>query len=59
MMTPTPDALALSVGELSETVKELVRIIQSFPNYAKLGGEIERRLTGVYQKASRAKDRVT
>ncbi len=55
---------ALSIIELAENQKELVRIIKSFPNYAKLlktiqGPALEGRLEAVYKKASSAKARLT
>lgn len=56
MFDPTPEAE--SIVELSETVKELVRILQCHVNLGKLGHEFDRRLADAYRKASRAKDRV-
>ncbi len=52
-----------AIVELAECVKEMVRIVKSFPNYDKLlktiqGPSIEGRLTSVYKKASSAKNRM-
>ena len=47
-----------SIIELAETVKELVRIIQCFPNFNRLSEHLKNRLGDVYRKASKAKERV-
>lgn len=47
-----------SIVELSEAIKELVRIIRCFPNASNLQDGVQRRLDIVYGKAAIAKDRV-
>lgn len=50
----TPEQIAIT--ELAETVKELVRLIQTLA--PKMADHVRRRLDDVYKKASQAKNRM-
>ncbi len=48
----------LAIEELAECIKELIRVIQLFPNFEKLDDRFKLRLEQVYSKAVIAKNRV-
>ncbi len=56
MKDPTPEAE--SIVELAEAVKELVRVIKCQDTLRGMPREFDNRLDALYQKASRAKNRM-
>lgn len=53
-----PNQTEEAIVALAEVTKELIRIIQSFPNYNRLSPELKTRLARAYTKATEAKTKV-
>lgn len=53
-----PNQTEEAIVALAEVTKELIRIIQCFPNYNRLSPELKTRLVRAYTKATEAKTKV-
>lgn len=53
-----PNQTEEAIVALAEVTKELIRIVQSFPNYNRLSPELKTQLVKAYTKATEAKTKV-